>query len=69
MKTVSGKDFCRVLEKNGWVAVRQKGSHRRFKPPPGSGLPNVTVPHTSKDLKIGTLKNLMSQTGLDESQL
>ena len=27
MKAISGKDFCRVLERNGWSLLRINGSH------------------------------------------
>jgi predicted RNA binding protein YcfA (HicA-like mRNA interferase family) len=51
-----------VLESEGWRQVAQKGSHVQFKHPSRPG--RVTVPHPSKDLKIGTLKSIERQPGL-----
>ncbi len=28
MKPVSGKDFCKILEKKGWSLARINGSHQ-----------------------------------------
>ncbi|MDJ1169962.1 type II toxin-antitoxin system HicA family toxin [Roseofilum sp. BLCC_M154] len=30
MKLVSGKNFCKILEKNGWILKRVKGSHHIY---------------------------------------
>jgi len=51
------------LEADGWVQVRQKGSHRQFHHPtkPGTvtvaGKPSVEVPP-------GTLSSILKQAGL-----
>ena len=51
------------LEADGWVQVRQKGSHRQFHHPtkPGTvtvaGKPSVEIPP-------GTLNNILKQAGL-----
>lgn len=55
-------DVIRVLESNGWVRVATKGSHAQFKHPSRKG--RVTVPHPKRDLPIGTLKSIESQSGL-----
>lgn len=50
----------RILEQAGFVFVRQKGSHRIYiKDDLG-----VTVPYHNRDLKKGTLKNIIKQSGL-----
>ncbi|RYG10642.1 MAG: type II toxin-antitoxin system HicA family toxin [Caulobacteraceae bacterium] len=51
-----------ILEADGWRRVTQKGSHVQLKHPSKPG--RVTVPHPSKDLKIGTLKSIERQSGL-----
>jgi predicted RNA binding protein YcfA (HicA-like mRNA interferase family) len=51
-----------ALERDGWVEVRQKGSHVQFKHPQRRGL--VTVPHPNPDIPIGTLKSIEKQSGL-----
>lgn len=68
MKTISGKEFCKILERNGWVLYRVHGSHRVYKK---SSMPmNIAVPvHGNDDLKIGLLKAMMKQAGLTERDL
>jgi predicted RNA binding protein YcfA (HicA-like mRNA interferase family) len=57
------KDLIRRIEADGWVQVRQRGSHRQFRHPlkPGTvtvaGKPGVDVPP-------GTLNNVLKQAGL-----
>lgn len=52
----------KALKADGWFQVGQKGSHAQFKHPTKPG--RVTVPHPSKDLKIGTLKSIEAQSGV-----
>jgi predicted RNA binding protein YcfA (HicA-like mRNA interferase family) len=67
MKSVSGKDLCKALERKGWALVRTKSSHRiYFKP--GMGIVSVPV-HGNKSLRTGTQQRLMKDAGLDESDL
>ena len=51
------------LEKDGWVKVRQAGSHIQFKHPTKPGL--VTLPHPNKDLPRGTIRSIAKQSGLN----
>lgn len=67
MKQVSGKDFCRALEKQGWTCVRIRSSHHRYEK---VGFAPVTIPvHANKPLKVGLLYRLMKATGLTEGDL
>jgi predicted RNA binding protein YcfA (HicA-like mRNA interferase family) len=68
VKSVSGKDFARLLEKKGWDLQRTKGSHHIFAK---AGSPaRISVPiHGNIPLKIGLLKHLMKVAGIDESEL
>lgn len=55
-------DVMKALEADGWIKVRQKGSHCHFRK---EGNPNiVTVPHPKRDLPIGTLRNIQKASGL-----
>lgn len=54
--------LLRMLEDDGWVQVRVKGSHHHFKHPAKPGL--VTVPHPKKDLPAGTVNSILKQAGL-----
>lgn len=59
---MDSKAVIKVLERDGWFEVRQKGSHKQFKHPAKPGL--VTVPHPKKDLKPGLLKSISRQSGV-----
>jgi len=45
MKAVSGREFCKALERRGWTLVRTRGSHRRYEK---AGYPPITVPVPSR---------------------
>lgn len=57
------REVIRLIESDGWVLVRTKGSHRQFQHPtkPGTvtiaGNPGVEVP-------AGTLNSVPKQAGL-----
>ena len=42
------KEMERILLKDGWYKVGQRGSHRQYDPPAKSG--KVTIPFHTKDL-------------------
>lgn len=68
MKIVSGKHFCKVLERHGWVLQRVAGSHHVYRRPNETLI--VTVPvHANRDLKRGLLHQLLRLTGIPESEL
>jgi predicted RNA binding protein YcfA (HicA-like mRNA interferase family) len=59
------RDLIRLIEADGWVLARTRGSHRQYKHPDKRGL--VTVPgHLADDLAPGTLNNILKQAGLKE---
>jgi predicted RNA binding protein YcfA (HicA-like mRNA interferase family) len=68
VKPVSGKRMCRILEKNGWVLVRTKGSHHAYQNPVQPGTIIVPV-HGNDDLKPGTQHAIMTDAGLTEDDL
>ena len=57
------REVIRLLERNGWVEMRSRGSHRHFKHP---GQPMVvTVPGAGgKELAPGTLNAILKKAGL-----
>jgi predicted RNA binding protein YcfA (HicA-like mRNA interferase family) len=68
MKPVSGKRMCKILEARGWIRVRIKGSHSIYVRP-GSPI-RISVPvHGNDDLKPGTQRDIMRQTGLTDADL
>jgi len=62
----SGSELCRLLEKHGFVKVRQKGSHRIMQTRIGESTRTVPVP-MHQDLKPGTLASIIRQSGLKRS--
>jgi predicted RNA binding protein YcfA (HicA-like mRNA interferase family) len=59
------KDAIRLLEREGWLLVATRGSHRQYKHPVRSG--RVTVAgKPSDDLAPGTLNSILKQSGLKE---
>jgi len=68
MRTVSGKELARVFEQHGWQLLRVRGSHHVYG---RSGSPiRLSIPiHGNKPLKIGLLKHLLREAGLDAADL
>ena len=57
------REVLAQLEADGWVQVRQKGSHRQFHHPTKSGT--VTVAGKQNlDVPPGTLNSILKQAGL-----
>jgi len=68
MRSVSGKEFAKVRERNGWQLVRVSGSDHIFKKA-GSRV-SISVPiHAGQDLRPGLLSHFLKQAGLTEADL
>jgi predicted RNA binding protein YcfA (HicA-like mRNA interferase family) len=59
---VNSREIIARLQADGWTEVAQSGSHKQFRHALRPG--RVTVPHPTKDMKIGTLKLIEAQSGL-----
>jgi predicted RNA binding protein YcfA (HicA-like mRNA interferase family) len=59
LPVVSGDDLIRVLEKIGYVRVRQKGSHVRLRHSTEPQRKQLTIP-LHKTLKRGLLRHLLT---------
>ena len=56
------REAVRVLERLGFVQIRQRGSHRQFRHPDGR---QTTVPdHGSRDLSPIILRQIIKDIGL-----
>ena len=62
---VSGKNVIKVLCRNGFVVVRQKGSHIRLEKNTAKGTIKLTVTNHPV-LKKGTLHQIIKASGLNE---
>lgn len=63
LPVVSGKRSIRAFKKAGFAVVRQKGSHHIMSKPGHPYVLSVPV-HGNKALKPGTLRGLISASGL-----
>jgi predicted RNA binding protein YcfA (HicA-like mRNA interferase family) len=62
-RTVSGRRFCRALERHGWKRVKGTGGHQKYRHPDSDQLIVVPV-HGNRDLKRALLQALLKQSGL-----
>ncbi|HYG64854.1 MAG TPA: type II toxin-antitoxin system HicA family toxin [Thermoanaerobaculia bacterium] len=68
MKSVSGKELARILERNGWRLQRVSGSHHVYAK---EGNPaRISLPiHGNHPLKLGLQRHFMKVAGLQDSDL
>lgn len=59
---MTSAELIKLLEKNGWVLKRVKGSHHQFEHP--DNPLTITVPHPRKDMQIGTVKKIKKDANL-----
>ena len=59
LANVSGKETIRRLEKPGFTAIRQKGSHTIMR-----RSSQVCVVANHKEIKVGTLIGILKQAGV-----
>ena len=57
------KELIALIEADGWLQVRQKGSHRQFHHPTKAGTVTVSG-KPSVDVPPGTLNSMLKQAGL-----
>lgn len=54
--------MLKLAKKNGWIEVRQKGSHHILQK---DGFPVVVIPiHENEDLKKGLVQSLFTDLGI-----
>jgi len=59
---LSAKELCKLLEKEGFLLIRQKGSHMFYRHPDGR---TTVVPfHTGKDISRGLLKVILEEINM-----
>jgi predicted RNA binding protein YcfA (HicA-like mRNA interferase family) len=62
-KPLKVREMIKRVEEDGWVQVRQRGSHRQYKHPTKPGV--VTISGGSgEDLPVGLEKKILRQAGL-----
>lgn len=63
---LSSREVCRFLEKEGFEAIRQKGSHRFYEHP--DGRTTVVPVHANRDISRGLLKGILDEIGLTREE-
>ncbi len=64
-KLYSSSHIVRVLQKNGFMRVSQKGSHVKYRKH-GDSVLTVIVPSSKREIPIGTFKSILRQAQLEE---
>lgn len=63
---ISGKEFCKILEKLGFEKIYGKGSHVRFKHP--DGRRTVIPVHGNEKLGKGLISEILKQIKLSREK-
>lgn len=58
------REVIRMIERDGWVLVRQRGNHRQFKHPTKPGVVTIAG-KPSTEVPIGTLHSVLQQAALE----
>jgi predicted RNA binding protein YcfA (HicA-like mRNA interferase family) len=56
---MDSRNIIKALKRDGWLEVKQVGSHRQFKHPTKKGPRDNSA--SEKDMLIGTLKSIAKQ--------
>ena len=63
---ISGKEFCKILEKIGFEKVYGRGSHMRFKH--SDGRRTVIPVHGNENLGRGLLREILKQIEISKEE-
>lgn len=64
LPSLSYREIIRALQRDGWVVVRQRGSHIRLQKHVGDRVLKLTVP-AHRPLKRSTLSHILKQAELE----
>ena len=62
--SLSYVQIVRALQRNGWIVVRQRGSHIRLQKHVGEEILKLTVP-AHRPLKRSTLSHILKQARIE----
>lgn len=68
MKSISGRDFARMVERRGWQLLRISGSHHIYGKP-GSVVRSSIPIHGKRPLKVGLLRHLAKLAEIPDEEL
>ena len=67
MKSMTGRDLVRLVERHGWTLLRIAGSHHIYGKP--GNVVRLSIPiHGSRPLKTGLLRHLLKSSGIPEAE-
>ncbi len=67
LRILSGKEVCAILARQGFVRVRQRGSHIVMQKKLAHTTITVPVPN-HPEIKLGTLQSIIRQSGIQRSE-
>jgi predicted RNA binding protein YcfA (HicA-like mRNA interferase family) len=67
LRVLSGREVCRILQRHGFVEVRQRGSHIVMQRRTGAGTVTVPIPD-HRELASGTLLSIIRQSGVPRAE-
>ena len=68
LPAISGKQLVRALQRGGFLVLRQKGSHVSMEKRSGGNYWRTIVP-MHREIRPGTLSDILNQTGLSKKEL
>ena len=68
LPSVSGRKLVRILVRDGFIVLRQKGSHVSLEKRVADKYWRTVVP-LHKEIRPGTLNDILNQSGLTKEQL
>ena len=66
LRVLSAKQVCQILTEQGFIQVRQRGSHIIMQKKIDNSTLTIPVPNYS-EIKIGTLQSIIRQSNLPRS--
>jgi|TARA_B100001971_G_C18114140_1_gene495866 predicted RNA binding protein YcfA (HicA-like mRNA interferase family) len=66
LPVLSTRELCRFLEREGFIVIRQKGSHRFFRH--RDGRTTVVPIHSNKDIKRGLLQGILKEIKMNREE-
>lgn len=67
LRVLSGQEVCTILIRNGFIEVRQRGSHKVMQKQLADSTITVPVPNHS-EIRVGTLQSIIRQSGVAKSE-
>ncbi|MBN2491897.1 MAG: type II toxin-antitoxin system HicA family toxin [Planctomycetes bacterium] len=67
LRRMSGSEVCSILSRHGFQEVRRRGSHIVMQRRESGRTTTIPVPD-HKELRLGTLRSILRQSGLPRSE-